>query len=249
MEPVAWRRTALGMEFFATSHYEPSFLLLSLDLPNISHKYSSDRICNTTNIASHFNMGIAIYSPWTSPWVPYNPIWSISYFIKSSYENCMICFSTRAMVLYYSSQIILPAYCIYYHYQGAKGKKCFCHFIFLVTEVICRITFDRKSRLWIRKVMAQAILCFKWVLWISHQSYLRLIQPVQSTESGASLAAIVIIGTVDDLLYTQVLQRLAFYCICWFHSTHHAEGPASSTSLLVPHLGYNMFVPPVKSWW
>lgn len=54
-------------------------------------------------------------------------------FIKPSYDNCMICFSTRAMMLYYASQIILPTHCIYYPYQRAKGKKCFCHFVFLVT--------------------------------------------------------------------------------------------------------------------
>lgn len=70
----------------------------------------------------------------SSSWKATNQVLSaLTYFIKPSYENCMICFSTGAMVLYYSSQIVLPAHCIYDHYQGAKGKKCFCHFIFLVT--------------------------------------------------------------------------------------------------------------------
>lgn len=70
----------------------------------------------------------------SSSWKATNQVLSaLTYFIKPSYENCMICFSTGAMVLYYSSQIVLPAHGIYDHYQGAKGKKCFCHFIFLVT--------------------------------------------------------------------------------------------------------------------
>lgn len=67
-------------------------------------------------------------------WKAINHVLSaLTCFIKPSYDDCMICFSARAMMLYYSSQIILPAHRIYYSYQRAKGKKCFCHFVFLVT--------------------------------------------------------------------------------------------------------------------
>lgn len=234
-------------EWSVRSHYEPSVSYSTLNLANMLHEYSRNRICNTTNISSHFHTDIAIDAPWSSPGVPYNPVWDTSCFIKARYKDGVICFSTGAVVLYNASQVVLPAHGIYHHYQRSQGQKCFCHFVFLATEVIRRITFDWRSRMWVGKVTAEAILGLKWVFRISHQLDLQLIEPVQSAERGSSVAAVVAIRTVYHLLNTQHLQGLPFYRTHRLHCTHHAESPASTTRLLVSHLGDDVLIPPVKS--
>lgn len=78
---------------------------------------------------------------------------ALTCFIKAGYQNGVICFSARAMMLYDASQIILPAHGIYYHYQRAQGKQCFCHFVFLVTT--------KRGNVWLRSLVFQVKILYK----------------------------------------------------------------------------------------